>query len=79
MTPDETVALARYVRALCPAQRFDEYTPDAWHDLLHRYTRDEARAAAAAVAGRHRLGAVDRRPQPAGRQDAHPGRDQQVQ
>lgn len=52
MTPDETVALARYVRALCPAQRFDEYTPDAWHDLLHRYTRDEARAAAAAVAGR---------------------------
>ncbi|MGW0933152.1 zinc finger domain-containing protein [Streptomyces sp. NPDC002644] len=34
MTPDEIVVLARYVRALCPAQKFDEYTPDAWADLF---------------------------------------------
>lgn len=52
MTPDETVILARYVRALCPAQRFDEYTPDAWHDVLGGYQLADARAAAAAVAGR---------------------------
>ncbi|WP_431999284.1 zinc finger domain-containing protein [Streptomyces sioyaensis] len=47
MTPDQTVVLARYVRALCPQQRFDEYTPDAWHDVLGAYPLDEARAAAA--------------------------------
>ncbi|MET9957392.1 hypothetical protein ABZ135_38355 [Streptomyces sp. NPDC006339] len=50
MTPDETVILARYVRALCPQQKFDEYTPDAWHDVLSDFTLDEARTAAAAVA-----------------------------
>lgn len=50
MTPDETVVLARYVRALCPQQKFDEYTPDAWHDVLGDYRLDAARAAAAAVA-----------------------------
>jgi hypothetical protein len=50
MTPDETVVLARYVRALCPQQKFDEYTPDAWHDVLRDYTLDEARTAAAEVA-----------------------------
>jgi hypothetical protein len=52
VTPAETVALARYVRALCPQQKFDEYTPDAWHDVLGAYQLDDARAAAAAVAGR---------------------------
>ncbi|MDF2708150.1 MAG: hypothetical protein K0R62_3802 [Nonomuraea muscovyensis] len=50
MTPDETVVLARYVRALCPQQKFDEYTPDAWHDVLRDYTLAEARTAAAEVA-----------------------------
>lgn len=50
MTPEETVLLARYVRALCPQQKFDEYTPDAWHDVLGDFTLDEARAAAATVA-----------------------------
>ncbi len=34
MTPIETVALVRQVRATCPAQRLDEYTPDAWHPVL---------------------------------------------
>lgn len=50
MTPDETVVLARYVRALCPQQKFDEYTPDAWHDVLGEYRLEPARAAAARVA-----------------------------
>lgn len=47
MTPNETVMLARYVRALCPQQKFDEYTADAWHDLLTNYELPEARAAVA--------------------------------
>jgi hypothetical protein len=52
VTPDETVVLARYVRALCPQQKFDEYTPDAWHDVLADFALADARAAAAAVARR---------------------------
>jgi hypothetical protein len=50
MNPSETVMLARYVKALCPQQKFDEYTPDAWHDVLSDYALADARAAAAAVA-----------------------------
>ncbi|MEU1088902.1 hypothetical protein ABZ401_19065 [Streptomyces sp. NPDC005892] len=50
MTEEETVVLARYVRALCPQQKFDEYTPDAWHDVLGEWPLPAARAAAAAVA-----------------------------
>jgi hypothetical protein len=30
----ETLALLRYVTACCPAQKVDEYTPEAWTDLL---------------------------------------------
>jgi hypothetical protein len=30
MNDDQVAALIRMVKALCPAQRFDEYTPDAW-------------------------------------------------
>jgi hypothetical protein len=52
MNPDETVMLARYVRALCPQQKFDEYTPDAWHDVLGDYTLLECRGAAAEMARR---------------------------
>ncbi|MFE0104533.1 hypothetical protein [Streptomyces sp. NPDC059009] len=52
MNPEEAVVLARYVRALCPQQRFDEYTPDAWHDLLAPFGLDEARQAAMRVARR---------------------------
>jgi hypothetical protein len=52
MSPDETVMLARYVRALCPQQKFDEYTPDAWHDVLGDYTLLECRSAAAEMARR---------------------------
>ncbi|WP_019548437.1 zinc finger domain-containing protein [Streptomyces sulphureus] len=52
MTPDETVILARYVRALCPQQAMDEYTPDAWHDVLQDVTLSDARSGAARVARR---------------------------
>lgn len=34
MTPKEALALTRMVAAICPQQKFDEYTPDAWGDLL---------------------------------------------
>lgn len=34
MTPSETVLFIRYVRACCPQQAIDEYTADAWHDVL---------------------------------------------
>lgn len=50
MNPNETVMLARYVKALCPQQKFDEYTPDAWHDVLADFRLEDARTAAAAVA-----------------------------
>lgn len=52
MNNQETAVLCRYVRSLCPAQRFDEYTADVWHDLLHGYLLDEARAAAVALASK---------------------------
>ncbi|MFI7315181.1 zinc finger domain-containing protein [Streptomyces hygroscopicus] len=59
MNPDETVMLARYVRALCPQQKFDEYTADAWYDLLAPYTLEEARAAVARhIAAGHAFVAV---------------------
>lgn len=50
MNPKETVLLTRYVKALCPQQKVDEYTPDAWHDVLADFALADARTAAAAVA-----------------------------
>ncbi|WP_369183307.1 hypothetical protein [Streptomyces sp. Y1] len=52
MNPAETVLLARYVRALCPQQKFDEYTPDAWHDVLGDYELQDCKQAAAEIARR---------------------------
>jgi hypothetical protein len=52
MTNEEAAILCRYVRSLCPAQRFDEYTADVWHDLLRNYLLDEARTAAVAIASK---------------------------
>jgi hypothetical protein len=52
MNEEETVILARYVRALCPQQKFDEYTADAWHDVLGDFQLADARQAAACVARR---------------------------
>lgn len=45
MNNQEAAALVRYVRAACPQQRVDEFTADAWYDVLHPFTLDEARAA----------------------------------
>jgi hypothetical protein len=45
MTPEETVVLARYVRAMYPHIKLDEFTPDAWHDVLARYDLNDARSA----------------------------------
>lgn len=52
MNRQEAVALARYVKACCPQQAIDEYTPDAWHDLLGDLDLDACRHAAARVARR---------------------------
>jgi hypothetical protein len=52
MTPEETLVLTRYVKACCPQQAIDTYTPDAWHDLLDDLELDDCRAAVAAVAKR---------------------------
>lgn len=48
MTNEEVAVLVRYVRAVCPQQRVDEYTADAWYDVLYPFTVAEARAAIAA-------------------------------
>lgn len=45
MNKTETVLLCRYVKAMCPAQAIDEYTPDAWADILDDVELDEAKAA----------------------------------
>ncbi len=50
MNRQEAVALTRYVKACCPQQAIDEYTPDAWHDLLGDLDLDICRKAAARVA-----------------------------
>jgi hypothetical protein len=52
MNSQQAAILCRYVRALCPQQKFDEYTPDAWHDVLRNYLLEEARTAAATLAGK---------------------------
>lgn len=52
MTPRETVLLCRYVKACCPQQQIDEYTPDAWHDLLGGLVLADCREAVKNVAAR---------------------------
>lgn len=52
MNRQEAVALTRYVKACCPQQAIDEYTPDAWHDLLGDLDLGACRQAAACVARR---------------------------
>lgn len=34
MTPTEATNLTRVVRSICPQQAFDEYSADAWYELL---------------------------------------------
>lgn len=52
MNHEETAVLCRYVKACCPQQAIDEFTPDAWHDLLGHLTLTDCRTAVANVAGR---------------------------
>lgn len=52
MNNREAVMLVRYVRALCPNQKIDEYTPDAWSDVIADYELDDCRAACVALAAR---------------------------
>src|SRR6266487_3205722 len=43
--PHEAVALCRFTSACCPAQKFDEYTPDAWGLILADVRFEDAKAA----------------------------------
>ncbi|MGW3442216.1 zinc finger domain-containing protein [Streptomyces sp. NPDC001076] len=52
MTEEEAVQIAEYVQAACPAQKFGEYTPDVWGEILAPYDVHEARSAVIAVARR---------------------------
>lgn len=45
MTPQEAVALCRFTAACCPAQKFDEYTPDAWSLILADVRFEDAKTA----------------------------------
>jgi hypothetical protein len=42
---DETAMIIRAVKALCPAQKFDEFTPDLWEDVLADTDFADARTA----------------------------------
>lgn len=52
MTPTETVILCRLVKALCPQQAIDSYTPDAWHEVLGHLDLEECRQAVITAARR---------------------------
>ncbi|GGZ51517.1 zinc finger domain-containing protein [Streptomyces rubiginosohelvolus] len=52
MTEEEAFQIAEYVAAACPAQKFGEFTPDVWGEILKPYSVDEARTAVIAVARR---------------------------
>ena len=52
MKPSEAVILTRLVKAACPQQVIDDYTPDAWFDLLGDLSFDDCRAAVVAVGQR---------------------------
>lgn len=52
----ETVQLVRIIQAICPAQKIDKYTPDAWQPILADTTYADATAALAAIARSHDTG-----------------------
>lgn len=59
MNRTETVLLCRYAKAMCPAQQIDEYTPDAWADVLHDVTLEEAKAAIVTGIRNHKWRFID--------------------
>ena len=52
MTPTETVMLCRLVKALCPQQAIDSYTPDAWYEVLGHLDLAECKQAVVTAARR---------------------------
>lgn len=52
MTPTEAVLLCRFAKACAPQQQFDEYTPDAWFELLRDVRLEDAKAGVIAVTKR---------------------------
>ena len=52
MSAPEAVVLCRFAKACCPQQQFDQYTPDAWHELLGDLLFDDCKAALTEVAKR---------------------------
>lgn len=50
MNATEAAMLCRYVKACCPQQAIDEYTPAAWADLLGDIRLEDAKDAVRAVA-----------------------------
>jgi hypothetical protein len=52
LKPTEAVKLTRTVKALCPHQAIDAYTPDAWHVVLGHLDLADCMEAVAAINGR---------------------------
>lgn len=52
MNATEAVRLCRYVKAACPQQAIDEWTPQAWADLLTDVRYEDAQQAVRALAQR---------------------------
>jgi len=46
----EIIKLCRLVKALCPSQVFDEFSPDAWGLILSGYRYEDAKSAVATIA-----------------------------
>lgn len=44
MNAAEILQLCRAVKAFCPSQKIDQFTPDAWLTILGRYDYADARA-----------------------------------
>jgi len=49
MIAAEVLQICRLVKACCPSQQFDQYTPDAWGLILGGWDFEDAKAAIAAI------------------------------
>lgn len=58
MTGPEMTMLVRYVRAMFPAQKFDEYTADAWTDVIGDLRLVDCKLAVVEIAGKQQWVAV---------------------
>lgn len=52
MSPEEAVMLCRYVKACCPQQAIDQYTPIAWAEHLEDVPYPDAKEAAKRITAR---------------------------